>query len=100
MPLTFLDMGSSVLVMARNALRRSVVTINEVEARLDEYLTAAEAGETVVVIRDGNPVAALVPATPVKQGLATLAGGWEGSEDLADLIEAGRRAARTRSSNV
>lgn len=83
--------------MARNALRRSVVTINEVEARLDEYLDAAEAGETVVVIRDGNPVAALVPAAPANQGLAALAGGWEGSEDLADLIEAARRASRDRS---
>jgi hypothetical protein len=62
--------------MAKNALRRSVVTVNEIEARLDE---------------------ALIPPAPTKQGLASLAGGWEGSEDLADLIEAARRASRSRS---
>jgi hypothetical protein len=70
--------------MARNALRRCTVTVNKVETRLKEHLLAAEVGETVVV----------------KQGLAALAGGWEGSEDLVDLIEKARHAARDRSKSI
>lgn len=62
--------------MARNALRRCIMTINVVEARLDE---------------------APIPAAPANQGLAALAGGWEGSDDLADLIESARHASRGRS---
>jgi prevent-host-death family protein len=96
-PFDFLDAGSNVFVMARNALRRCTVTVDEVETRLKECLHAAEKGETVVVTRDGSPVAALVPAVPAKQGLAALAGGWEGSEDLVDLTEKARQAARSRS---
>ena len=55
------------------------MAVNEVEAKLDK---------------------ALIPAAPAKQGLAALAGGWEGSEDLADLIEAARRASRERSADT
>jgi antitoxin (DNA-binding transcriptional repressor) of toxin-antitoxin stability system len=62
----------------------------------------AEAGEPVVIIRHGKPVVALVPASDMEQlrrlrsagpeqGLASLAGGWEGSEELADRLTEIRR---------
>jgi antitoxin (DNA-binding transcriptional repressor) of toxin-antitoxin stability system len=81
------------------------VPATEVESRMDDFLQAVEAGETVVLTRDGQPVATLTPATGAsgaeapgeakKKGLASLAGGWEGSDELADRIEEIRRAARS-----
>jgi prevent-host-death family protein len=77
----------------------ATVPLAEIEARIEDYLRAAEAGETIVVTRDGNPVAALIPFAEDShsepgEGLASLAGGWEGSEELIELIEEARRASR------
>lgn len=79
-----------------------IVPVTEVKTRLDDFLRAVEAGETVVLTRKGRPVATLAPpagangseAPREKRGLASLAGGWEGSDDLADLVEELRRTAR------
>ena len=60
---------------------------------------------TVVVRRRGRDVAAVVCAGDVERlrrlravgpekGLASVAGGWKGSEDLADQVDAIRRSAR------
>lgn len=50
------------------------VTTRVLKDRLSEYLRRAEAGEHVLVLRDGKPVAALVPATGVRSdATATLA---------------------------
>lgn len=43
-------------------LRVSTVTILEAKDRLPELVRAAEAGETVVLTRDGKPVAEIKPA--------------------------------------
>ena len=67
----------------------------EVKARLSACIRLAESGEPVYITRHGRTVAALVPAADLEQlerlraagpdkGLASLAGGWEGSDQLAD----------------
>lgn len=81
------------------------VTVVEVKATLSERLREVERGETLLITRHGKPVAALVRAEDWAQlerlrragphgGLASLAGGWEGSEELAALASAERIGAR------
>jgi antitoxin (DNA-binding transcriptional repressor) of toxin-antitoxin stability system len=79
-----------------------IAPVAEVESRLDDFLQVVEAGESVVLTRDGSPVATLTPpegagikapGETAKKGLASLAGGWEGSDELADLVEEIRRTA-------
>lgn len=76
--------------------------VSEVKARFSEFVRAAEHGEPVLITRHGRVVAALVGADELRQverlraagpegGLASLAGGWEGSDELADLVERSRR---------
>ena len=65
----------------------------QAKSRLADCLRKAERGESVIITRNGKPVAALVAVDRVKlpkpknartgAGLAGLAGGWKGSEDLA-----------------
>ena len=77
-----------------------------VKAEFAECVRRAEAGDAVVITRHGRAVAALVPADRLEQlerlraagpeaGLAGLAGGWKGSEDLVAAI-AGVRRSRAR----
>jgi prevent-host-death family protein len=77
-------------------------TVAEVKSHFAEWVRAAEAGETVVITRHGKAVVALVSAAEVEQlarlkaagpekGLASLAGGWEGSEELVERINEIRR---------
>ena len=42
-------------------------TIEEVQARLPEFLDRVAAGEAVVITRDGRPVARLVAEEPAKR---------------------------------
>ena len=78
------------------------VSVAEVKAHFSDWVKEAEAGEPVVITRHGKPVVALVPASDMEQlrrlrsagpeqGLASLAGGWEGSEELADRVAEIRR---------
>src|SRR5947208_2692848 len=66
------------------------VTVATAKARFAACVREAEQGTTVVITKHGRRVAALVPAGDVeelrrlraagpKAGLASLAGGWEGS---------------------
>ena len=74
----------------------------QAKSRLADCLRKAERGESVIITRRGRPVAALVAVDRVMLpkskgsrahlGLAGLAGGWKGSEDLA-----GSRSRRSRS---
>ncbi len=77
--------------------------VGTVKARFSEFLREAEGGEIVVISRNGKPVAALVSAEDVEQlerfkragpeaGLAGLAGGWEGSEELVTILRDVRRS--------
>lgn len=48
------SIGSNVLLMIRKASRGSTVPLAEIEARIEDYLRAAEAGETIVDARQGQ----------------------------------------------
>lgn len=80
------------------------MSIAEAKAHLSVCVREAEQGEFVLITRHGKPAAALIGATHLEQlerlrkagpqgGLASLAGGWEGAEELIDRIE---RSPRTR----
>ena len=78
----------------------------QAKSHLADCLRKAESGEAVIITRHGKPVAALVavdhavlPArkdTRTGPGLAGLAGGWKGSEDLVTTLRKLRRTRRRR----
>ena len=74
------------------------ISIAEAKAHLSVCIREAEQGESILITRHGKPVAALVAATHLEQlerlrkagpqsGLASLAGGWAGSDELVHQIE-------------
>lgn len=67
----------------------STVTTRRLKDQLSSYLHRAEAGESVVVLRDGKPIAALVPVAQMPRSSE--------SERLAQLATRGavRLPART-----
>jgi prevent-host-death family protein len=79
------------------------VSIVEAKARFSEVVREAEAGGIVMIRRHGRNVAAVVPANDAERmsrlrgagpekGLASVAGGWKGSEDLVKHLGAIRRS--------
>jgi prevent-host-death family protein len=86
-----------------SAKRPRPVSIVEAKARFSELVREAEAGFTVVIRRHGRDVAAVVPAGDAEQlrllraagpaaGLASVAGGWQGSEGLVERLGAFKRS--------
>ena len=82
-------------------------TVAEAKARFAECLRDAEEGRSVLITRHGRKVAAVVSVADFEQvdrlraagpeaGLAGLAGGWTGSEELADTVGQFRRTAPRR----
>ena len=82
-------------------------TVAEAKARFSECLRDAEEGRSVLITRHGRKVAAVVSVADFDQvqrlraagpedGLAGLAGGWKGSEDLADTVARFSRTAARR----
>lgn len=80
------------------------VSIADAKRQLSAWVRDAEHGETVVITRRGKPVAALVGAADLEQlerlraagpnaGLAGLAGGWPGSDELVAHLDHQRRTA-------
>jgi prevent-host-death family protein len=89
----------------------TMVTAARAKAEFAEYVRKAEAGEPVLITRHGKPVVALVPADELAQlerlrsagpasGLAGLAGGWPGSEELVSLLEEHRRSRPRRTPRI
>jgi prevent-host-death family protein len=79
-----------------------LLAVAEAKASFGECLRQAERGESVVVTRHGRTVAAIVSmadyerltrlkAAGPRGGLASLAGGWRGSDDLVDAVLSVRR---------
>jgi len=84
------------------SLMATKASVAEIEAHFSDFVKTAESGDTVLVTRHGKPVVALVPVSEVAQlerlraagpekGLISLAGGWEGSEELVERISEARR---------
>ena len=78
------------------------ISLAEAKATLSECIREVENGLSVLIKRHGKPVAALVRPKDLDNlerlkkagpegGLASLAGGWEGSEELAHIINASVR---------
>ncbi|MCL7972593.1 MAG: type II toxin-antitoxin system prevent-host-death family antitoxin [marine benthic group bacterium] len=78
------------------------LSVAQAKATFAACVRWAEDGEPIIISRHGKPVAALVQVSDVERlnqlraagpegGLASLAGGWKGSEQLARLVRRGRR---------
>jgi prevent-host-death family protein len=78
------------------------VSLAEAKATLSECIREVEKGLSVLIKRHGKPVAALVRPQDLENlerlrkagpagGLASLAGGWEGSEELVRVLDASMR---------
>ncbi len=96
--IAFLDV-MTILVMARR------VSVAEAKTQLSSCIRAAEAGHPVVITRHGKAVVAIVSAADLTQldrlraagpagGLASLDGGWPGSDQLAELAVGARGRSR------
>ena len=78
------------------------ISLAEAKATLSECIREAESGKAVLITRHGKPVAALVRAKDLDNferlkkagpegGLASLAGGWEESEELVRILDESSR---------
>lgn len=78
------------------------LSIVEAKTHLSDCIRDVEQGGSVLITRHGKAVAALVPADILEHverlkkagpqgGLASLAGGWKGSEDLVRLFARSKR---------
>ena len=78
------------------------LSVAEVKANLSECIREVEQGELVFITSDGKPVAALVRTEDLEHlkrlceaepeaGLASLAGGWEDSNELVRHLETSSR---------
>ena len=78
------------------------LSVVESKTHLSDCIREVEQGGSVLITRHGRAVAALVPADIIEHverlkkagpqgGLASLAGGWKGSEDLVHLLPRSKR---------
>ncbi len=79
------------------------LSVAEAKATLSERIREVENGEPIFITRHGRRVAALVSAEDVEHlqrlraagpqaGLASILGGWEGSDELVRAIEESPRS--------
>jgi prevent-host-death family protein len=95
-----------IMTMNRKAImRRRALSVADAKATLSDAIREVEAGGTVLITRRGEPVAALVRpeelavlerlrAAGPEGGLASVAGGWEGADELVSNIAAAARRGR------
>ena len=78
------------------------ISVAEAKATFSECIRKVEAGSAVLITRHGKPVAALVSPSDLEHlerlrkagpesGLASIAGGWENSEELVSILNASPR---------
>jgi len=78
------------------------ISLAEAKATLSECIRGVEKGQAVLIKRHGKPVAALVRPQDLDNlerlkkagpdgGLASLAGGWKGSEELVQILDESQR---------
>jgi len=96
-----LRLAVMVIMTIMRSMRR--MSIAEAKARFADAVKKAEGGERILVTRYGSDVAAIVPISELVElkrlrgakaarGLAALAGGWDGSAELAASVEAIQRS--------
>ena len=84
------------------------ISLAEAKASFSECIREVENGKAVLITRHGKPVAALVRPQDLDSlerlrkagpegGLASLAGGWEGSEELARHLDESFRVGQRNS---
>jgi prevent-host-death family protein len=89
-------------------MSHKTLSLAEAKATLSEAVRAAEAGSPVLITRHGKPVAALVRAEDLaaldrlrsagpQKGLASVAGGWTGSDELVEALNKAPRRGQRRS---
>jgi prevent-host-death family protein len=59
------------------------VGMHEAKTKLSQLVERAEAGEEIVIARNGTPVARLVPVAP-SSSFASARGAWKGRVQIAD----------------
>ncbi len=59
------------------------VNVHEAKTKLSQLVERAEAGEDIVIARNGKPVARLVPVAE-KPSIASAHGLWKGQVHIAD----------------
>jgi len=85
------------------ATANASVTMVEAKTHLADWVRAAEGGKPVVITRHGKPVAALVAVEELERlralraagpsaGLISVAGGWDDSEELVEILARHRRS--------
>ncbi|MBW2442486.1 MAG: type II toxin-antitoxin system Phd/YefM family antitoxin [Deltaproteobacteria bacterium] len=78
------------------------VSLAEAKATLSECVREVERGNMILIKRHGKPVAALVQPGDLDHivrlrsvgpegGLASVSGGWDGSEELVRILEESKR---------
>lgn len=75
------------------------ISLTELKTHLSAYIRKVETNESIIITRHGKPVIALVNLehlqrlrqTGPQQGLASIAGGWESSGELADMLDHSKR---------
>jgi prevent-host-death family protein len=60
------------------------VGMHEAKTHLSKLVERAEAGEDVVIQRNGKPVVRLVPVLEEPRSLASVRGAWRGHVHMAD----------------
>ena len=89
--------------LTRLASVSPTISVVEAKAHFSKWLREAERGGVVIIQRHGKDVAAVVPAADVDRlrrlraagpdgGLARLAGGWRGSDALANELASLKRS--------
>jgi prevent-host-death family protein len=92
-------------------MSKRYLSVAEIKATLSEQIRKVERGETVLITRRGKTVAALVPAGEMETlerlrasgpegGLASIAGGWESSEELVRILETSPRIGRRENADL
>jgi prevent-host-death family protein len=86
------------------------VSIAEAKATFSDCIRQVEAGSSVLITRHGKPVAALVRPGDLEHlnrlkkagpesGLASIAGGWENSEELSTILDESLRHGQRESTD-
>lgn len=84
-------------------MQKKVIAIADAKAHLSECVQSVQEGNSVIVTRYGKPVVALVRTEDLEQlerlraagtggGLASLAGGWDSSEELVAELKIIKRS--------